>query len=200
MFWRSFLPLSSGCEHFSNQSPTTEGGNNPPSKYWQLFTSQQGSISQKTWIFIITTMKTSNPTCRSIFRSSLCQISWKCSHDFVDWFMKLVGGLDILINVAILTGTFWRPVFVNTLESEGLSNTVFYNLCLFMRLSQLISELHSDCWVRVWKIIVLVYELHHIFQGTCFTKTVFFQVPLPPHLLPSVLFCVYSGSWKGDTC
>jgi len=35
--------------------------------------------------------------------------------------MKPVGGLDILINVAILTGTFWQPVFVNTLESEGLS-------------------------------------------------------------------------------
>jgi len=100
--------------------------------------------------------------------------------------MKPVGGLDILINVAILTGTFWQPVFVNTRESEGLSNTVFYNLCLFMRLSELISELHSDCLVRVWKIIVLVYELRHIFQGTCFTKTVFFQVPLPP----SPTFCL----------
>jgi hypothetical protein len=56
-----------------------------------------------------------------------------------------------------------------------------------MRLSQLSSELHWECWVRVGKIIVLVYELCHIFQGTCFTKTVFFQVPQrtphPPNLL-----------------
>lgn len=39
----------------------------------------------------------------------------------VDWFMKQVGGLDMLINVAILTGTFWQPGFVNTLVSGGLS-------------------------------------------------------------------------------
>jgi len=35
--------------------------------------------------------------------------------------MKPVGGLDILINVTILSGTFWQTVLVNTLESEGLS-------------------------------------------------------------------------------
>jgi hypothetical protein len=65
--------------------------------------------------------KTSNLTCGSIFRSSSCQISWKYSRHFVDWFMKLVRGLDVLINVAILTDAFWQPVFVNTLQSEGLS-------------------------------------------------------------------------------
>jgi hypothetical protein len=35
--------------------------------------------------------------------------------------MKPVGRLDVLINVAILTGTFWQPDFVSTLVSEGLS-------------------------------------------------------------------------------
>jgi hypothetical protein len=39
--------------------------------------------------------------------------------------MKLVGGLDILLNVTMLTGTFWQPVFVNVLESEGLSMQSF---------------------------------------------------------------------------
>jgi len=108
--------------------------------------------------------------------------------------MKPVGGLDILKNAAILTGTFWQPDFVNTLESEGLSNTVYYKLCLFMRLLQLINELHWECLVRVGRIIVLVYELCHIFQGTCFTKIVFFQVP-PPSAFCFIL-CIF-GFLKG---
>lgn len=65
--------------------------------------------------------KTSDLACGIIFRSFPCWISWKYSRHFVDWFMKLVRGLDILINLAILTGTFWQPVLVNTLQSEGLS-------------------------------------------------------------------------------
>jgi hypothetical protein len=39
--------------------------------------------------------------------------------------MKLVGGLDILLNVTMLTGTFWQLVFVNALGSEGLSMQSF---------------------------------------------------------------------------
>lgn len=92
----------------------------PPLTIGNYLQVNMASHPRRLEFFIIITMKLSNLTCGSIFRSSLCQISWKCCRHFVEWFMKPVGGLDVLMNLTILTGTFWQPVFVNTLESEGL--------------------------------------------------------------------------------